>query len=292
MKSITYILVTVSIIGILFTAFPISISGQNQTIKIHCIDNVSNIELFNESSEIIKNRLESFGIKSFGIAVLENQSSINIDFKENIEISEIESLLTSKARFEFFETFDRSEIIDKLYKNDTIFSLLNIPIKGKELKKINSSAILGFSYGNNKSSVESYLCSRQISDPTFNKINFAWSYSSNDNCELFLLKKISIFDGRYVKECVGKYYPDSDKADIIITFTPDGAKTWQEMTKQNIGKSIAIVMDNKVYHAPKVAFEIETGKCRITGNFSANEVNKLLSLINNKELPLNFEVIN
>lgn len=291
MKSITYILTTVVISFVLFSAFPKSISGQTQTIRIHCVDDMPDIELLDESVRIIKNRLESYGIKNFDISIPGNQNNVQIDINEKVDIGEIEPLLTSKARFEFFETFDRSDIIDQLVKEDTLFSLLNIPVKGRALKEINSNAILGFSTRDKKSMVEDYLASRQISDTAFNRVNFAWSYSSNENCELFVLKKKSFFDGSYVKECIGKYYPDSDIADIIISFTPDGAKVWQEMTKRNVGKSIAIVMDGKVCHAPKVMFEIENGKCRIAGNFQTGEVNKLLSIINNGELPLNFKLI-
>ena len=59
----------------------------------------------------------------------------------------------------------------------------------------------------------------------------------------------------------------------------------------NFYKSIALVMDNKVYYAPKVMEEIKNGRCKISGDFSVKEAKMLISLIVNGELPLDFELI-
>ena len=105
------------------------------------------------------------------------------------------------------------------------------------------------------------------------------------------LELVAVTDrNRERAQAFGKYYDSTAKADVIITFTSDGAKLWQEITRCNINKSIAIVLDDEVYYAPKVMFEIKKGKCRISGAFSTDDVNRLIALINNKELPLVFKL--
>lgn len=292
MKSIVYILIAVFISSILLSAFPNATSEPIKTIRIQCVDNEFDYDLLNQSVEIIKSRLGSYGIESFEISVLKNQNSIEISLTGKVDFDEIKTLVTSKGKLEFYETHNRTVVIQQLEKDDSLFSLLNIPTRKKELADLNSSAILGYSVGDNKLTVDNYLNSLLSKGLDSNDIKFLWGKFplSNATFELFLLRDNCSLSGNKVYQSVGKYY-DSDKADIIISFTKEGAKIWQEMTKRNIDNSIAIVIDNEVYYAPKVIFEIKDGKCRISGDFSTNEVNKLISLINNGELPLNFELI-
>jgi SecD/SecF fusion protein len=79
---------------------------------------------------------------------------------------------------------------------------------------------------------------------------------------------------------------------LMIKFNQFGKTDWANLTKTNIGKSIAMVIDNKVYSAPRVMTEIKNGACMIARNFTLKEITRLKSLINNAELPLDFKLIN
>jgi SecD/SecF fusion protein len=77
---------------------------------------------------------------------------------------------------------------------------------------------------------------------------------------------------------------------IGIKFKPTASKIWAITTKNNLGKPIAIVLDDKVLYNPVVKTSIESGLCEITGDMTKNEVNYLLALVNNDPLPLVFTI--
>ena len=70
---------------------------------------------------------------------------------------------------------------------------------------------------------------------------------------------------------------------IQITFTDAGAKRFAKVTRQNIGKQLAIIIDGRLYSAPTIRSEIRGGRAEITGNFSEPEAQDLAAKINQSE---------
>jgi preprotein translocase subunit SecD len=70
------------------------------------------------------------------------------------------------------------------------------------------------------------------------------------------------------------------KPRLQITFTDAGAKQLAEVTHQNIGKRLAIIIDGRLYSAPTIKSEIRGGQAEITGNFSETEAQDLAAKIN------------
>ncbi len=73
--------------------------------------------------------------------------------------------------------------------------------------------------------------------------------------------------------------------EINMTMNAEGAKKWKLLTKENIGKSIAIVLDDYVYSFPTVQGEISGGNSSITGNFTINEAKDLANILKAGKLP-------
>ncbi len=73
--------------------------------------------------------------------------------------------------------------------------------------------------------------------------------------------------------------------EIEMSMNSEGAKTWARLTKANVGKSIAIVLDGYVYSFPTVQNEIRGGQSSITGNFSPEEAKDLATILNSGKLP-------
>jgi preprotein translocase subunit SecD len=65
-------------------------------------------------------------------------------------------------------------------------------------------------------------------------------------------------------------------AEIVITLTVEGAQKFQQLTKENIKKPFAIVVDKQIVSLPIIQAEIEGGKLAITGNFSDKEIDKMI----------------
>lgn len=285
MKSIVYILIAVFISSILISAIPSTNSEQNQHVKIQCADPNYNEALFNESCSIINSRLDDFGVADFELSVNHKQKCLTVTFGNNVDLTEVLPLLLSKGKLEFYETFDRLDVIKLLTADDELFSLMNIPLEDAEID--NTTAIMGFCKENNKELVEMYINEHYVSKPGHG-IRFTWSMStnSNDDNSLFLLKHNSSMNKANISNTAVHNDAVSNNNTLMIAFDKHGEKEWLKLTENNIGKSIAIVLDNKVYYAPKVMSRIKDGSCLISGAFSVNEIVRLNTLIINKELPL------
>jgi SecD/SecF fusion protein len=73
--------------------------------------------------------------------------------------------------------------------------------------------------------------------------------------------------------------------EISMAMNPEGAKVWKRLTAENIGKSIAIVLDDYVYSYPTVQGEIAGGRSSITGRFEINEAKDLANILKAGKLP-------
>ena len=73
--------------------------------------------------------------------------------------------------------------------------------------------------------------------------------------------------------------------EVSMTMNSEGAKQWKRLTAENIGKSVAIVLDGFVYSFPTVQSEISGGRSQITGNFTINEAKDLANILKSGKLP-------
>jgi len=72
---------------------------------------------------------------------------------------------------------------------------------------------------------------------------------------------------------------------VSMQMNSDGARRWAQITKMNIGKAVAIVLDDAVYSAPRVSGEIAGGNSQITGNFSIEDTKDLANTLNSGKMP-------
>ena len=72
---------------------------------------------------------------------------------------------------------------------------------------------------------------------------------------------------------------------VSMTMNAEGANTWARLTKDNIGRQIAIVLDGTVYSYPTVQSEITGGSSQISGNFSIEEATDLTNVLKSGKLP-------
>lgn len=72
---------------------------------------------------------------------------------------------------------------------------------------------------------------------------------------------------------------------VTMQMNSDGARRWAQLTKANINRAIAIVLDNSVYSAPRVNSEISGGNSKITGNFTIEETKDLANTLNSGKMP-------
>lgn len=79
--------------------------------------------------------------------------------------------------------------------------------------------------------------------------------------------------------------------EVTMTMNPEGAKVWRRLTADNIGKSVAIVLDNYVYSFPNVNSEISGGVSSISGNFTVDEAKDLANILEAGKLPAPAKIV-
>lgn len=98
-------------------------------------------------------------------------------------------------------------------------------------------------------------------------------------------------DGGVVTEAREEYSQHGAAAEVSMVMNATGARTWARMTADNIGRSIAIVLDGYVYSAPRVNGEIEGGRSSITGQFTIQEAKDLANVLKSGKLPAPARII-
>ncbi len=84
---------------------------------------------------------------------------------------------------------------------------------------------------------------------------------------------------------------NSEHPEISMTMNYDAAKIWKRLTKYNLGKSIAIVSDDRVYSYPTVLSEIAGGTTSITGRFTQEDVDDFVNLLSAGKLPVQLTIV-
>jgi len=97
--------------------------------------------------------------------------------------------------------------------------------------------------------------------------------------------------GKHIKKAIIDFNQQDGKPQVALSFNTEGAKLFGDITKRNVGKPLAIVVDNFLISAPTVQQAIVDGSAVITGNFTVDEAKKLAIAINSGALPLSIKLV-
>lgn len=97
--------------------------------------------------------------------------------------------------------------------------------------------------------------------------------------------------GKDLKETNVVFDPNSGKPQVSLVFTSEGGKKFAEITKKNIGKPIAIALDNNIISAPNVNEPILAGNAVISGSFTVEEARNLSNELNGGALPIPLSIL-
>lgn len=107
------------------------------------------------------------------------------------------------------------------------------------------------------------------------------------NYDPFAGKYISTeLTGRFLKQSTLEFNQQTRQATVVLQFNDEGAKLFEKITKENVGKSIAIYLDGSPISAPTVRQAIVGGRAEITGNFTPQEAKELVGRLNSGALPV------
>jgi protein-export membrane protein SecD len=97
--------------------------------------------------------------------------------------------------------------------------------------------------------------------------------------------------GRYLSRANLQFDPQTQQPVIALQFNTEGSKLFEEITKANIGKTVAIYLDGKPLSTPRVNETISGGQAVITGDFTPDEAKGLVTRLNSGALPVPIELV-
>jgi preprotein translocase subunit SecD len=286
MKKFIYLIIAVILSITLTSAFQ-KTSGSTKIITLQSTNINADPSALNKSAGIIASRLKLFGINSSEVKVSATPGQLIVTLPENTDLSDIEGLITSKGEMAFYETFTHSEIKDLLRPDNQIFKILD-----QDNIKSPSDPRVGCTTDKNRRRAEELV----LSFSHLKNCKFCWGAESKKsvNC-LFALKTkedgkplLTRSDIETVK--IAKT-TDMDGVKIQIKLKSQAAGIFAEATRNNINKSIAVIIDDKVASWPRVQDAIEGGEIEVTGDFTEKEAIFFPVIFNTDQLPLEFKVL-
>nr|WP_319272122.1 protein translocase subunit SecDF [uncultured Draconibacterium sp.] len=179
-----------------------------------------------------------------------------------------------------------------------LFALLNPSTD--QTGQLYPGPVVGMANAKDTSQINTYLHNPQIRSVFPRDMKFAWTAKSVDEAGNFyrlIALKVTTRDGKapldggVITDARQDYDQFGTNPEVAMQMNAEGAKIWQRMTKENVGKSIAIVLDGYVRSFPNVNGEIPGGRSSITGLESIEEAQDLANVLKSGKMPAPARII-
>ena len=178
--------------------------------------------------------------------------------------------------------------LQKMKEQNPLFSIFQ-PSQGQSL------SVVGYATARDTAEVDKIIYSEIAKRILPSDVKLLWSAKAADfdkKGEIFELHALKVTEPSGRAPLEGDVITNAkDEFDqyghpcVSMQMNSDGARRWAQLTKQNIGRAVAIVLDDAVYSAPRVNGEIAGGNSQITGNFSIEDTKDLANTLNSGKMP-------
>lgn len=218
-----------------------------------------------------------------------------VETAEDITANEADSLLAEISTAQTEET----QSLEDFAKEHPLFALLQINQYNGQLAP---GTVVGYAHVNDMAKINEYLEKKQVKDVLPRNLSLKWGVKAIDEKEtLYELYAIKITNrdgspalgGDVVTDANADFIQQGGRAEqqVSMAMNAEGAKAWAKLTKENIGKPVAIVLDNMVYSAPNVQVEITGGRSQISGNFTPEEAKDLANVLKSGKMAASIHIV-
>ena len=224
------------------------------------------------------------------VVVKEEKAEVVADDVESlVEGLEADSLAQAEA--------DQAAAVEEYKKNNPLFAILNPSVS--QTGQAYRGPVVGTVHYTDTAKVMAMLNSQVAKSVLPRELKLCWTVKAIDQAEayyqLVALKSQTngrpSLEGDVITDARADFGQTSAYANVSMTMNAEGARDWQRITRDNIGKSIAIVLDGYVYSFPTVQNEIAGGNSQITGNFTVEEAKDLANTLNSGKMPAPARII-
>jgi preprotein translocase subunit SecD len=281
-------------------AFTINEMLQKKKLQTEAKKNGLNIEITPSSEEIVKALRE--GYNNLDISESGQMVTLKLNDKERTFIKDNaanQALETIRNRIDQFGVAEPT--IHRQGQNEIVVQLPGVKDPRRAIDLIGKTALLEFKIVNDESPVAAQLPSSitpgdeekilgQFADkvPADSQILFEKKVNRETGAVTkfpILVKKDAMLTGALLTEAKVTLDTQFSTPHVSITFNPEGAKRFEEVTGANVKKRLAIVLDNTVYSAPVIQERIGGGNAQITGSYGMEEAKDLSIVLKAGALP-------
>ena len=179
--------------------------------------------------------------------------------------------------------------IAALKKQHPLLAMMSLAPQG-------SLSVVAYANVRDTAEINKYIFSELAQQIFPSDLKLCWGATPSDMVnsknvyELYALKKTGTngrapLEGDVVVDAKDEFDHVTGRPCVSMSMNSDGARRWATLTKANVGKAIAIVLDDAVYSAPRVNGEISGGNSQITGNFTIETTKDLANTLKSGRMP-------
>lgn len=288
----------------------------SQEIKFNTTDQeVKNIitkkinESISSAYEVIRTRIDKMGVTQPNVQQVPGTGRILVEMPGIKDIDRVKQLLQTSAKLQFWEVQQINEIAPYLEqlsstvsakgdslgvnKNLNLFKILNLD------KLTHSSAVASIKLSDT-AAINKILKSKfahDIRPANLKYTEFMWAYKPESHNPEYLslyaiksnINKKAPIDGAVESAKVD--YDQHRRIVVDMQMDANGTKEWKSLTEKNVGRPIAVTLDNRVYTAPNVNEAIPNGRSQISGNFTEEEATDLVNVLGTGKLPASAKIV-
>ena len=258
--------------------------------------------------EVIRTRIDKMGVTQPNVQQVPGTGRILVEMPGIKDIDRVKQMLQTSAKLQFWEVGTIQEVfpyLEEMSKNVIVkgdsmgvkkgFNLT----KALNLDKLRSNAVATVKLSDT-ASVNKILNSeiaKEARPSNLRYVDFMWAYKPQENApdylELYAIKsnasKKAPIDGAVESARVD--YDQMRRIVVDMQMDANGTKEWKSLTEKNVGRPIAVTLDNRVYTAPNVNEPIPNGSSQISGNFTEDEAKDLVNVLSAGKLPASAKIV-
>ncbi len=265
------------------------------------------------STNVLRNRIDQFGVVAPNIQELEKDGQILLELPGVKEHDRVRDLLKASANLEFYEVYMLEDIQSQLM---ALESALNADSIGAvksfwanfDAPGYQGTPIVGMATQAHREIIDSLIASPTATHILPSNLKLCWEVSPqevqyNDTAtkavrklEIYQLIALKTNNGKpaLAGDCVVAASSDFDNMQgnvVDMVMNSEGAKAWARVTQNNLGKPVAIVLDEHVYSYPRINSVIEGGRSQITGDFTVDQAKDLANVLKSGKMAAKVDIV-
>ena len=279
------------------------------------------------SNKVVRSRIDRFGVAQPNIQILRGKGQIGQIMVEMPGIKEperVRKLLQGSANLEFWETYTLAEVQSSLLSLDKRLAGTDKDTAAADTTKAaaakNAAAadqhpllsklaqiqgmqpnncVVGYATAKDTAAINAMINSEAAKAVLPADLRLAWGVKSASGMkanvfELYALRAINgqpSMQGDVIADAKDEFEQQYHRPIVSMTMTTSGARDWASLTKKNLKKCVAIVLDGYVYSAPVVQSEITGGNSQISGNFTTDDTRDLANVLKSGKMPAPTKIV-